>query len=460
MHNTSTEKTVSHGYAFSMTKTLKIGGGAGFLDDRIEPALDILENADVDFLMLEHLAERTLALLQEAKRSGKPGHVANLRYRMETLLPPAAEKGVRIVSNLGGADPIGAAEVVRSVAAEKGLDHLKVAAVTGDDITELVRALDPVLVETGKKLSDLGTPLICANAYIGAFQMKEALDAGADVVLAGRVADPALAVAPLAHHFGWETDDYDKLALGTMAGHMLECAGHATGGNFADGGKRVVPDLDRLGFPIAEVDEDGVVITKTITSGGLVDRHVVRQQLLYELGDPGDYQTPDVVMDISGVAAIDKGPDRVHLSGVRGRKRPNQLKVLCGVDNGWLGTAEISFGGWNAAGRAKLAGEIVTKRLRRDKKVSNLPLRVDVIGVNSVFLFGNPREDMLDARLRFCVRAPDQETAQHALAEAETLATNGPAGGGGKTQSLRRTIRTFATFLPRDQIQPEWQMVH
>ena len=167
MHNTSTEKTVSHGYAFSMTKTLKIGGGAGFLDDRIEPALDILENADVDFLMLEHLAERTLALLQEAKRSGKPGHVANLRYRMETLLPPAAEKGVRIVSNLGGADPIGAAEVVRSVAAEKGLDHLKVAAVTGDDITELVRALDPVLVETGKKLSDLGTPLICANAYIG-----------------------------------------------------------------------------------------------------------------------------------------------------------------------------------------------------------------------------------------------------------------------------------------------------
>jgi len=241
---------------------------------------------------------------------------------------------------------------------------------------------------------------------------------------------------------------------------MLECAGHATGGNFADGGKRVVPDLDRLGFPIAEVDEDGVVITKTITSGGLVDRHVVRQQLLYELGDPGDYQTPDVVMDISGVAAIDKGPDRVHLSGVRGRKRPNQLKVLCGVDNGWLGTAEISYGGWNAAGRAKLAGEIVTKRLRRDKKVSNLPLRVDVIGVNSVFLFGNPREDMLDARLRFCVRAPDQETAQHALAEAETLATNGPAGGGGKTQSLRRTIRTFATFLPRDQIQPEWQMVH
>ena len=327
MHNTSNEKMLSHGYAFNMTKTLKIGGGAGFLDDRIEPALDILENADVDFLMLEHLAERTLALLQEAKRSGKAGHVANLRYRMETLLPPAAEKGVRIVSNLGGADPIGAAEVVRSVAAEKGLGHLKVAAVTGDDITELVRALDPILIETGKKLSDLGTPLICANAYIGAFQMKEALDAGADVVLAGRVADPALAVAPLAHHFGWGIDDYDKLALGTMAGHMLECAGHATGGNFADGGKRVVPGLDRLGFPIAEVDEDGVIITKTNTSGGLVDRHVVRQQLLYELGDPGDYQTPDVVMDISGVAAIDKGPDRVHLSGVRGSKRPDQLKV-------------------------------------------------------------------------------------------------------------------------------------
>ena len=442
-----------------MTKSIKIGGGAGFLDDRLEPALDILENSNVDFLMLEHLAERTLALLQEAKRSGKPGHVANLRHRMETLLPTAVEKKVRIVTNLGGADPIGAAKLVCDVAKEHGLSNLKVAAITGDDVTEMVRELDPVLAETGRKLSDLGTPLICANAYIGAFEMKDALDQGADVVLAGRVADPALAVAPLAHHFGWGPEDYDKLALGTMTGHMLECAGHATGGNYADGGKRVVPDLDRLGFPIAEVSDEGVIITKTHGSGGLVDRHVVRQQLLYELGDPGDYRTPDVVMDINEVEAEDLGKDRVRLSGVRGRKRPDQLKVLCGVDNGWLGVAEISYGGWNAAGRAKLAGEVVTKRLRRDKAVSNLPLRVDIIGVNSVFSFGEPNEEMLDARLRFCVRAPDKESAQAALAEAETLATNGPAGGGGKTQSLRRTIRTYATYLPREKIQPNFQMV-
>ena len=442
-----------------MTESIKIGGGAGFLDDRLEPALDILENANVDFLMLEHLAERTLALLQEAKRSGKPGHVANLRHRMETLLPTAVAKKVRIVTNLGGADPVGAANLVCDVAKERGLNKLKVAAITGDDVTEMVRELDPVLVETGRKLSDLGTPLICANAYIGAFEMKDALDQGADVVLAGRVADPALAVAPLAHHFGWGPEDYDKLALGTMTGHMLECAGHATGGNYADGGKRVVPDLDRLGFPIAEVSDEGVIITKTHGSGGLVDRHVVRQQLLYELGDPGDYRTPDVVMDINEVEAEDLGKDRVRLSGVRGRKRPDQLKVLCGVDNGWLGVAEISYGGWNAAGRAKLAGEVVTKRLRRDKTVSNLPLRVDIIGVNSVFSFGEPNEEMLDARLRFCVRAPDKESAQAALAEAETLATNGPAGGGGKTQSLRRTIRTYATYLPREQIHPRWQMV-
>lgn len=440
-------------------RTLRIGGGAGFLDDRLEPALDILEHGDVDFLMLEHLAERTLALLQEAKRSGKPGHVANLRHRMETLLPAAAARGVRIVTNLGGADPLGAAEFVRAIAAELGLGHLKVAAVTGDDITDLVRSLDPVLEETGDRLSALNTPLISANAYIGAFEMKAALDAGADVVLAGRVADPALAVAPLAHHFGWTESDLDELALGTITGHMLECAGHATGGNFADGGRRVVPNLDRLGFPIAEVSEGGVTITKTHTSGGLVDRHVVRQQLLYELGDPGDYRTPDVVMDITSVTAEESGKDQVHLSGVRGRARPEQLKVLCGVDNGWLGTAEISYGGWNAAARAKLAGEVVTRRLRRDRRVSNLPLRVDVIGVDSVFLFGDVREDMLDARLRFCVRAPDRETAQIALSEAETLATNGPAGGGGKTQSLRRTIRTYATYLPRDHVRPEWSMV-
>lgn len=443
-----------------MTAThVRIGGGAGFLDDRLEPAIDILENGDVDYLMLEHLAERTLALLQEAKRSGKAGHVANLRERMAALLPAAAARGVRIVTNLGGADPIGAAELVRTVAAEQGLGHLKVAAVTGDDITEHVRTVDPVLEETGQRLSELETPLICANAYIGAFEMKAALDAGAHVVLAGRVADPALAVAPLAHHFGWREADIDKLALGTLTGHMLECAGHATGGNFADGGRRVVPGLDRLGFPIAEVSETGVTITKTTTSGGLVDRHVVRQQLLYELGDPSNYRTPDVVMDISEVVATQQGQDRVHLAGVKGRERPDELKVLCGVDNGWLGTAEISYGGWNAAARAKLAGEVVTQRLRRDRRVSNLPLRVDVIGVDSVFLFGDVRDDMLDARLRFCVRAPDRETAQIALSEAETLATNGPAGGGGKTQSLRRTIRTYATYLPRKDVRPEWKMV-
>lgn len=442
-----------------MANPLRIGGGAGFLDDRIEPARDLLENGDLHFLMLEHLAERTLALLQEARRSGRPGHVGNLRERMEALLPPAAERGVRIVTNLGGADPGGAAAVVRSVAAEKGLGHLKIAAVEGDDVTELVRALDPVLDETGERLSALGTPLISANAYIGAFEMKDALDAGADMVLAGRVADPALAVAPLAHYFGWGPDDHDALALGTMAGHMLECAGHATGGNFADGGRRAVPGLDRLGFPIAEVDGDGVTITKTATTGGLVDRHVVRQQLLYELGDPADYRTPDVTMDITGVSATDDGPDRVRLSGVRGKPRPDRLKVLCGVDNGWLGVAEISYGGWNAAGRAELAGEVVANRLKRDGAVSNLPMRLDVIGVDSVFVMGGATGDERDARLRLCVRAPDRETAQRALAEFETLATNGPAGGGGKTQSLRRTIRTFATWLPREQVTPAWRMV-
>ncbi|MEX2643113.1 MAG: acyclic terpene utilization AtuA family protein [Acetobacterales bacterium] len=442
-----------------MTKPLRIGGGAGFLDDRVEPALDLLENGGVDFLMLEHLAERTLALLQEAKRSGRPGYVGNLRYRMETLLPPAAERGVRIVTNLGGADPAGAAGLVREVAKEKGLGHLKVAAVEGDDVTDLIRDLDPVLEETGEKLSALGTPLLCANAYIGAFEMKDALDAGADVVLAGRVADPALAIAPLAHHFGWGPDDLDALALGTMTGHMLECAGHTTGGNYVDGGRRVVPGLDRLGFPIAEVDGESLIVTKTATSGGLVDRHVVRQQLLYELGDPSDYRTPDVTMDIGEVEAEELGRDRVRLSGAKGKARPEKLKVLCGVDNGWLGVAEISYGGWNAAGRAKLAAETVEKRLRRDPKVSNLPMRFDIIGVSSVFVMGEPREDMYDARFRMCIRAPDKDTAQHALSEAETLATNGPAGGGGKTQALRRTLRTYATFLPRDRVRPSWRMV-
>ncbi|HJO68790.1 MAG TPA: acyclic terpene utilization AtuA family protein, partial [Rhodospirillales bacterium] len=199
-----------------MSEVVRVGGGAGYLDDRIEGAVELLERGELDYVMLDYLAERTLAILQEAKQAGGVGFAADLDRRMREILPPAASRGVKIVSNLGGADPAGAAAVVREVADSLDFKDLKIAVVEGDDVADLVRELDPVLVETGEPFSHLGKELISANAYIGAFEMAAAIGAGADVVLAGRAADPALALAPLIHEFGWSRDDLDRLALGTM----------------------------------------------------------------------------------------------------------------------------------------------------------------------------------------------------------------------------------------------------
>ncbi|MDP6806064.1 MAG: DUF1446 domain-containing protein [Rhodospirillales bacterium] len=442
-----------------MSEVVRIGGGAGYLDDRIEGAVELLKNGKLDYVMLDYLAERTLAILQEAKQAGGVGFAADLERRMLEILPPAAERGVKIVSNLGGADPAGAAAVVREVADSLDFKDLKIAVVEGDDVADLVQELDPVLAETGEPFSRLDKELTSANAYIGAFEMAAAIGAGADVVLAGRAADPALALAPLINAFGWSPEDLDRLALGTMAGHLIECAGQVTGGQFADGAAREVPDLDRLGFPIAEVGEDAIVITKAPGTGGRVDRHTVLSQLLYELGDPSAYITPDVTPDITAAQITELGSDRVRFEGVRGKPRPETLKVLCGVDNGYLAVSEIVYGGYNAVARARLSAEVLRKRLHRDRQLSNLPTRMDIVGVDSVYVAGPPMEDTRDVRLRVAVRAPDRETAARATRETEAMGINGPAGGGGKTHSIRHTVRTYACFIDREKITPAWRMV-
>jgi hypothetical protein len=437
---------------------IRIGGGSAFFNDRLDAALELVEKGNIDVLMIETLAERTLALLHVAKRQGGSGYWDKLADRLKVLLPACAKHGTRLVTNGGGAAPKGCAAMVARLGREYGID-LKVAAVTGDDVTDLVRTLDPVLVETGEPFSKLGTNIISTNAYLGADAIAAAYAAGADVIVTGRVTDSALALGPAMAHLGWKADDLDAMACGVLGGHLLECGGQATGGYFAEPGLKDVPGLDHIGFPIAEIRDDrSITITKPPGSGGRIDRHTILEQILYEMHDPAAYVTPDVTLDVTGLDLDESGTDVVRLSGARGRGRTDQLKVLLGVDSGVLAEIEISYGGINADKRARLAAEVIKARAARNPMLGNQTIQFDLIGVNSVW----PEEDvrpMRDIRLRVAARVPDQRAAEQLVTEVEALYVNGPAGGGGVRFATRPTIRTYTTFVPRSRVTPQWQFV-
>src|SRR5947208_4145606 len=315
---------------------IRNGGGSGFLNDRVDAALELVERGSIDVLMMETLAERTLALLHVARRKGGKGYWESFEGRLEVLLPAMAKHQTKFVTNAGGAAPLECARMVARLARERGIT-LKVAAVTGDDVTDLVRASDPVLAETREPVSKLGTDIICTNAYLGADAIAAAYAAGADVIVTGRVTDSALALGPIMAALGWQADDNDAMACGVLAGHLLECGGQATGGYFAEPGLKDVPDVDRIGFPIAEIRDDrSITITKPPGSGGRLDRHTLTEHILYEMHDPGAYLTPDVALDVTGVDLTETAPDEVRLTGARGKQRPATLKVLVGVDSGVL----------------------------------------------------------------------------------------------------------------------------
>ncbi|MGI4801017.1 MAG: acyclic terpene utilization AtuA family protein [Janthinobacterium lividum] len=425
---------------------LRIGGGSAFFNDRLDAALELVEHGRIDVLMVETLAERTLAQLQAGRNGGQPGYFPRLADRLKTLLPACHRQGTRLVSNGGGAATQDAAAMAHGVATQAGLRGTVVAAVLGDDVAELVRQADPVLLETGERASRLGTPMLSANAYLGAAPIAEACRAGAHVVLTGRVTDSALALGPLLAHFGWTA--LDDLACGIVAGHLLECGGQATGGYFADPGVKDVPGLDRLGFPIAEVAADrSIRISKPPGTGGRIDRHVITEQLLYEVHNPARYITPDVVLDLTEVTLQQEGPEQIRLTGMRGHPAPDTLKVLIGVAAGQHVEVEISYAGLGARGRAELAADIIQRRLARNR-LGDVPIRYDLMGVNALALPGRDVQSLPEVRLRVAARCPDLAAAELLVTEVESLYVNGPAGGGGVRFSIRAAVRTLTTFLP------------
>ncbi len=444
---------------------VRIGCGAGYAGDRWEPALELAERGGIDFLAFECLAERTIAREQLARRDDpERGYNPLLAERVRAVLPACRERGIRIIGNMGAANPAGAAWAVAAIAAEEGFPGTRVAALLGDDVREVVAAMPELeLMETGEPLESLLPRLASANAYLGADAILEALRTGADVVMTGRVADPSLALGPLMHHFGWRADDWDRLAAGTLAGHLTECGSQITGGYYADPGFKDVPAPDDIGFPIAEVAADGaIVITKAATAGGLVTAGTVKEQLLYEVHDPSAYLTPDVILDITGVTVTEVGPDRVQVEGARGRPRPETLKATVCVEGGWLGEGEISYAGPNALRRARLAGQILRDRLRR-LGLGNLRHRIDLIGVASVFDGddGALQRDLSDGlfmtddvRVRLAAASDDRSSAERAAREVLALYCDGPAGGGGVRWTVTSRIKTLSYLVPRARVAP------
>ncbi|WP_250529874.1 acyclic terpene utilization AtuA family protein [Caballeronia sp. ATUFL_F1_KS4A] len=445
-----------------MKDTIRIGAGAGYSGDRIEPAVELAEHGALDYLVFECLAERTIAIAQQSRRNDPElGYDPLLETRMRAVLPVAAKNGVRIISNMGAANPRAAAKKTARIARELGLDGLKIAAVTGDDVLDVVLRSRLRFEESGDDVSAYADRIVSANAYLGAAPIVAALAAGADIVLTGRVADPSLFTAPLIHEFGWKMDDWTTLGQATVVGHLLECAGQVTGGYFADPGYKDVNDLARLGFPIGEVSADGsVIVTKVPHAGGCVTEATCKEQLLYEIHDPARYFQPDVVADFTQVRVAQEARDRVRVTGGRGHARTDTLKTSVAYVDGYIGEGQISYGGPGAVARARLALDIARERLSI-MCIDTSELRFDLIGVNSLYgdaLAANA-EEPYEVRVRVAGRTSSAKEAARIGNEIETLYTNGPAGGGGVTKATREVIAVQSVLLAREHVKPVFEFV-
>jgi hypothetical protein len=446
--------------------TVHIGCGAGFSGDRLDAGVAVVATlADAKgerFLIYEVLAERTLAIAQKLRREDpSKGYSPFLDAYLSAVLRDCHRHGIRIVTNMGAANPIGAAHRVQALARQLGLKGLKIAAVTGDDLLttmsdEEIRR-QPVI--EGLALAD--RPIVSANAYLGAQPIASALRSGAHVVLVGRTTDAALSLGPLLYVHGWREEQLDHVAQGTLCGHLLECGAQVTGAYYCDPGYKDVPALANVGFPIAEVDESGeLTVSKAANTGGLVSRATVIEQILYEVHDPHNYLTPDVVMDLGEVTVDEVGPNRVRVRGARGKPPPRTLKATVCVDAGWLAEGEISYAGPNALARAELAASIVRERCEclgiRER------VRVEVLGTQAIFDSNTrqrrvqvvPPED-LEYRLRAAVRSASRETAQRVADEVLSLYCSGPAGGAGVRQQVSAQVSTASILVDRTKVDPK-----
>ena len=449
-------------------KTVRVGAGLGFYGDSWQPVRASIERGGVQYIASDHLSELTLAILQKDRHKAKPGDPPSGYARdcvpmLIDLWPLAAKHGVKFVLNAGGLNPHGAREAIAKAFRVKGW-KAKIATVVGDSIHERIDELRGAgeklaHMDTGADISSVRERMLFANAYLGAQPIAEALAQGADIVLTGRVADAALTLGPLAYEFGWKWDDWNRMAAGLTLGHLLECSGQGSGGNFGSSGEWAkVPDYAHLGYPIAEVSEDGsALFTKPPGTGGLISFDTIRQQLLYEVHNPHAYYSPDVVLDMGGIKFEDQGNDRVRITGASGSARPKTLKVVAGYQDGWMGTGIIGFAWPEAYAKCEKAAEII-RTLVAERGWPVEDSNVEYIGYNSLLgANADPtyRDQLNECFLRMTVRTQDRKVADAFGRLFPWLGLSGPpyVGSMKGIQPAKELLGIWPTLVSRERVE-------
>lgn len=443
---------------------LRVANGQGFWGDSLLGPVRLVREGPLDYLTLDYLAEVTMSILQKLKsRNPEAGYATDFVRMLERVLPECREKGIRILANAAGVNPHACLRATAAAIRKLGLPGVRVAIVEGDDILpelrELVASGEPLRnMDTGEPLEPHLEDVQSANVYLGAAPIVEALRQGADIVVTGRVTDPSLVVAPLMHEFGWSMDDHDRLAAATVAGHILECGAQCTGGNFT--GWRDVPDLARIGYPVIEAREDGTfTVTKHERTGGVVSVETVSSQLVYEMGDPSRYLTPDCVADFTSIRAEPEGRDRVRISGVRGAPPTGTYKVSISLHRGWKAAGQLTIAAPDAVEKARLCASIVFDRLRLDGVTFHEEeTLVELVGTNVCHEgIVDPPADPAEVVLRLGVRSPDRAKVDRFGMEIAPLVTSGPPGvtgfAGGRPKATE-VIGFWPALLAKDRVRP------
>jgi hypothetical protein len=436
--------------------TLRLGCGSAHGWDNIEAGVELAESGAVDYLVFDNMSEGIGSFKREQAVGGRAYYQLN-ELRMPRVIEACAATHTRIITNMGIVDPYGVAQWTKQLCRDLGLPHLRVMAVLGDDVIDLVQARDLSATETGQPVSAFGDNLLSANAYISAAPIVEALQRGADIVISGRAGDSTQYLAPMIHEFGWPCDDWERLGKGLGIGHLMECGAQVTGGYFPDPPYKVAPDLGRVGFPIALVEPNGDgIITKLPETGGVVNRMTCLEQLMYEIGDPANYKHTNAVVDFTTTEIADIGPDQVRVTGTGGHPKPAQVLVPLSVHEEYLGVGEISYGGGGAYERAQLAAEIVTERLTV-MGIDTSRLRFDYEGINSLFPWKRQSSPPAEVRLRAVGIFPKLEDAEMLRVLVHELSCNGPSAGGGLALSLGNggageRISLYTTFIPQEDL--------
>ncbi len=447
-----------------MKETVRVAGGQGFWGDLLTAPVDQVRKGPIDYLMLDYLAEVTMSILQKQRsRNPELGYARDFVDLLREILPDCVEKNIKVLSNAGGVNVAGCAEAIRQTADELGLSgKLKIGVVTGDDVlADLDKWIaDGVAInsmDTGEPLSSVRDRVQSANVYLGAEPLVEALGRGAQIVVGGRLTDTGLTLAPLMHEFDWKFDDWDRIAAGTIAGHIIECGAQSSGGNCQYDWQNI-PDMANVGFPIVEASPDGTfIVTKHDKTGGRVNVQSVTEQLLYEMGDPKAYITPDVVADFSSIHLADAGDHKVRVFGITGNPKTDFYKVSIAYSDGWKSVGTLVYSWPDAYEKAKAADRILRQRLE------NLGLKFDVIltefvGVNATHghLAGEPRADIPEVQLRVGVRGHDKQAVTRFTKEIAPLILTGPPGvtgfAGGRPK-VEEIMAYFPTLIPKSLVE-------